>query len=107
MTMVHLLESHLLDSHGLDETYGQLLEAADLGTHSQVVLDFSAVSSISAAGLRRLVAFERKLSARGGELALRNVGDHVYQVFVVTRLAGHFGLRDGRGRRLTSASGLA
>ena len=93
-TVVQLIESQLVETHALEETYGELLEIVEVETRNQVVLDLSAVCSISAAGLGRLVALKKKLHARGRELTLRNVGDQVYQVFVVTNLAHHFGLRD-------------
>jgi anti-anti-sigma factor len=92
VALVRLLESHLLESHGLEETYQELLKVIEVGARDQVVLDFSAVRSISAAGLGRLVALKKRLHARGGELILRNVGEQVYEAFVVTRLARHFGL---------------
>ena len=81
-----------LESQGLEETYAQLLDVVEHESPNQVVLDFSAVSSISAAGFGRLVALKRKLNSRGGKLTLRNVREQVYQAFVVTRLAGHFGI---------------
>jgi anti-anti-sigma factor len=83
---------HLLDNHVLDDMHGDLLDVVELQDRSQVVLDLSAVRSISAAGLGRLLALKKKLHARGGDLALRNVGNQVQQAFVVTRLARYFRL---------------
>jgi len=103
--VVQLQDGHLLESRGLEETYGKLLEIVESDARRQLVLDFSSVSSISAAGCGRLVALKRKLHARGGKLTLRNVGDRVYQAFVVTRLARHFGLRAPDSRTLTGLRG--
>ena len=88
----------LMETRALEETYGELLEIVDAETRKQVVLDLYAVRSISAGGLGRLITLKKKMHARGGKLTLRNVGDQVYQVFVVTRLARHFGLEDDQGR---------
>jgi anti-anti-sigma factor len=94
VTVVRFLGEHLLESRGLEETYGELLGVVETEARDNLVLDFSTVHAISAAGVGRLLALKKKLHARGGELTLRNVGQQVYQVFVVTKLARYFGLPD-------------
>jgi anti-anti-sigma factor len=92
--VVQLIERDLDKSPALEETYGQLLDMVkgEMGKEKKVVLDLSTVGSISAAGLGTLVALKDKLRAHGGKLTLRNVGQRVYQVFLVTDLARDFGL---------------
>jgi anti-anti-sigma factor len=86
-TVVLLPETHILE-----EMYGELLAVVESQSRDQVVLDLSSMRSISAAGLGRLLALKRQLRARGAKLILRNVGEQVYQAFVVTRLARYFGI---------------
>jgi anti-anti-sigma factor len=71
-------------------------------TPRELVLDFSAVNSVSSVGLQRLLKLKEKVATRGGSLRLCNVADHVHEVFVLARLARYFGLpHEPRLRRRT------
>ena len=99
-TVVQRLESHCLDGHELSETYRKLIDRVEFESPREVVLDFSSVRSISSAGLRRLLKLKERIASQGGALTLRNVGDHLHQVFALARLARYFGLHpDPRSRR--------
>jgi anti-sigma B factor antagonist len=65
--------------------FGAAVEEA-LGETSALVLDLKDVDYMASAGLRVLVATQKKLSASGGSLALVNVAKEVMEVFEVTGL---------------------
>jgi anti-anti-sigma factor len=74
--------------------FGELLHgAAEQAVGRQLVLDFSNVVFVSAAGLGALVRLHRKLRATGGSLALCDLDDLVYEVFEVTALTTLFEVR--------------
>jgi anti-sigma B factor antagonist len=58
-----------------------------------LVLDFAGVDYMASAGLRVLVAAQKKLSASGGSLTLINVGKTVMEVLEVTGLDEVFAIR--------------
>jgi anti-sigma B factor antagonist len=57
-----------------------------LGESPALILDFKNVNYLASAGLRVLVAAQKKLHASGGSLTLLNVGEEVMEVFEVTGL---------------------
>ncbi|MDR3172748.1 MAG: STAS domain-containing protein [Treponema sp.] len=57
-----------------------------LGESPALVLDFTEVDYMASAGLRVLVAAQKRLSASGGSLTLLNVRKEVLEVFEVTGL---------------------
>jgi anti-sigma B factor antagonist len=64
-----------------------------LGESSALILDFKGVDYMASAGLRVLVAAQKKLSASGGSLSLINVGKTVMEVLEVTGLDEVFVIR--------------
>ncbi|MDR2739611.1 MAG: STAS domain-containing protein [Treponema sp.] len=57
-----------------------------LGESGALVLDFKDVDYMASAGLRVLVAAQKKLYASGGSMVLLNVRKEVMEVFEVTGL---------------------
>jgi anti-sigma B factor antagonist len=70
---------------GTAEEFGALISDA-LTKTSHLVLDFQAVSYVASAGLRVLVASQKKLDAAGGTMMLRNLKSDVLEVFQITGL---------------------
>jgi anti-sigma B factor antagonist len=69
-------------------TAGEFNAAVDsaLGESQSLVLDFKDVDYMASAGLRVLVAAQKKLHASGGSMVLRNVQKEVMEVLEVTGL---------------------
>jgi anti-sigma B factor antagonist len=67
------------------EEFGTVVEAA-VSESQAVILDFKEVSYLASAGLRVLVAAQKKLQAGGSVLTIINVGESVMEVFEVTGL---------------------
>lgn len=64
---------------------GAALDAA-LDEANHIVLDFAELNYLSSAGLRVLVAAQKKLNASQGTLLIRNVSEIIMEVFEVTGL---------------------
>ena len=56
---------------------------------TELVLDFSAVSFISSAGLRVLMWAYKQMNARQGKMVLRHVRDEVKEIFDLTGLSAY------------------
>jgi anti-sigma B factor antagonist len=64
-----------------------------LGESQALVLDFKGVDYMASAGLRVLVAAQKRLRASGGSMTLLNVGKEVMEVLEVTGLDEVFDIR--------------
>ncbi|MDR0556817.1 MAG: STAS domain-containing protein [Treponema sp.] len=64
-----------------------------LGESNAIDLDFRDVDYLASAGLRVLVAAQKRLRASGGSLRLLNVRKEVMEVFEITGLDEIFGIR--------------
>jgi anti-sigma B factor antagonist len=70
----------------LDTTTAPILEAeltSSLDPISKLILDFSELKYVSSAGLRVLLAAQKKMNDKGG-MVLRNVNDSIMEVFEIT-----------------------
>jgi anti-sigma B factor antagonist len=61
-------------------------EAEGIGQPPKLRLDFQGVSYLASAGLRVLVATQKKLTAKAGIFTIVNVAEDVCEVFTVTGL---------------------
>ncbi|MCQ2413464.1 MAG: STAS domain-containing protein [Clostridia bacterium] len=69
-----------------DTTTAPMLEA-EIGTLDGTVsltLDFSELEYISSAGLRVILAVQKKMMGKSGELVIQNVNPEVNEVFEIT-----------------------
>ena len=55
-----------------------------LGDTSKLVMDFDGLEYISSAGLRVLLAAQKKMTAKGGSLKITNVSKSVMDIFEIT-----------------------
>lgn len=53
---------------------------------NHIEMDFTEVSYVASAGLRVLIAAQKKLNACNGVLALRNIREDILEVFEITGL---------------------
>lgn len=68
----------------LDTTTAPELEAAlELDGITDLVLDFEGLEYISSAGLRVILAAQKKMSAQG-KMVIKNVNDTIKEVFEIT-----------------------
>jgi anti-anti-sigma factor len=63
------------------------------GETADLVLDFAELDYLASAGLRCLIAAQKKIKARKGNLSIINVTDPVREVFEITGLEDVFDLR--------------
>jgi anti-anti-sigma factor len=72
-------------SAGTAEEFGAAVDAA-INDCPALVLDFGRLDYLASAGIRVLIAAQKKLKASGGTLVLCNVNESVKEVFQVTGL---------------------
>jgi anti-sigma B factor antagonist len=78
-----------VDDLGEDSIYtvadqlGRLVDGLD---QPDLVVDLEDVRYLTSTALGKLLALHKRVKAAGGRLTLMGVGDHVYEVFRVTRL---------------------
>jgi anti-sigma B factor antagonist len=74
------------------EEFGVAVDAA-LAEGTNLVMDFKDVTYLASAGLRVLIAAQKKLNAADGKLTLCNVGEEISEVFEVTGLDDVFDIQ--------------
>jgi anti-sigma B factor antagonist len=67
------------------EEFGAWVDDA-IEESKHIEMDFKEVSYLASAGLRVLIAAQKKLTAAGGVLSLRNVHEDVFEIFEITGL---------------------
>jgi anti-sigma B factor antagonist len=67
-------------------------EAESIAQQPKIRLDFAGVSYLASAGLRVLVATQKKLAAKAGTFTIVNVSEDVEEVFTVTGLDDVFNI---------------
>ena len=78
-----------LDAENARHLEGELDETIRLGAR-RIVLDFSAVSFMSSAGIRTLIKFAKELRRLGGAFSIRNIPPMVREVLALTGLLKDF-----------------
>lgn len=81
-----------LDGKTAPEVLKQVLAGAE--GQNKVILDMSAVSFVSSAGLRILLLLYRQLKAKGGKIALVGTSDEIKDVMSNTGLISFFLIAD-------------
>jgi anti-anti-sigma factor len=77
----------------LPELGNRLDSIAAIVGRRELVLDLSAVDFLTSAPLGTLIRLHRVMQSQGGGLTLCGLRAHVYEVFLVTRLASFFTIR--------------
>ena len=91
----------------IDGTNAKAFEEALLGRidagDSQILMNFEGINYISSAGLRvLLMAAKRTSQAKGGQLALCAVQDHIQEVFKFSGFAEIIPIHDDRPKALNT-----
>jgi anti-sigma B factor antagonist len=63
-------------------------EIASLDGKESVILDFAQLEYVSSAGLRVLLAMQKKMNTQGGRMKLTGVQPEVNEVFEITGFSG-------------------
>jgi anti-anti-sigma factor len=98
VTLATVLVHDLSDVHALavGQALARLVEGAAC---PRLRVDLGRVHSLTGTALGKLVALHKRVRAAGGDLALLNVTDPVYELLEVTRLHQLLDVRRGRGDR--------
>ncbi|GHV91021.1 hypothetical protein AGMMS50268_15240 [Spirochaetia bacterium] len=74
------------------EEFGAAAEAAAAETGA-LVLDFAGVTYLASAGLRVLIAVNKKLKSKNGSLLILHAGESIQEVFEITGLEDVFDIQ--------------
>jgi anti-sigma B factor antagonist len=72
-------------SAGTAEEFGAVVDSA-ISECSAIILDFAQLDYLASAGIRVLMATQKKLKALGGTLTILNAAESIMEVFEVTGL---------------------
>jgi len=84
---------------------GQMLALLESGGPPRFVLDFGRVQRLSSAMLGKLIAFNRKVSQAGGEVALCSLSPALAEKFRSTRLDRFFRILPAPAAAVAAAAG--
>jgi anti-anti-sigma factor len=76
----------LVDRDDLDVICSEIMAQVDKVKPPRLVLNFKQVTHMSSSFLGRLLAMQKKIVAKNGKLILADMDEHIFDVFVVTRL---------------------
>jgi anti-sigma B factor antagonist len=79
-------------SAGTAEEFGAAVDAA-ISECPAIILDFGQLDYLASAGIRVLMAAQKKLKASGGTLTILNVAESIMEVFEVTGLDDIFDIQ--------------
>ncbi len=65
----------------------QLFELGEAAGHGRLVLNFEAVERLSSAMLGKVIGLQRRVEAKGGQLALCGISSHLRGLFKSLKLA--------------------
>lgn len=82
-----------LDSNNSSELEKVLMDVIDMGI-SNVAIDFAKLAYISSSGLRVLLIGAKKLNEKEKKINLRNVKDHIQEVFDIAGFTPLFRFSD-------------
>ncbi len=86
VTRVEFLERNILDEGNIQQIGEQLNALVESRDDLRLLIDFSNVDHLSSAALGTLITVRNRVSERGGQLRLSNIGAQIYEVFIITKL---------------------
>jgi anti-sigma B factor antagonist len=104
VAVVSFVTSRILDQSNvqqLGEEFDALVDEYEL---DRIVLDFAGVSYMSSAVMGKLVSLLKKVQANGGELALCNIQDDIYEIFEIMRFDRMFDIYPSRDQGVLALS---
>jgi anti-anti-sigma factor len=85
--LVDFVDAKALDGHHVQSIGDELFELTE--RYHLVVLNFASVASLSAAMLGKLIALQRRVVQRGGQLALCAVNSDIQELIRLAKLDKH------------------
>lgn len=107
VTIVDFLDRKIIDATKIQEMGDELFALVDKESRRDIVLNFSNVEFLSAAGMNKVIILERKIKASRGVLRLCNLRPEVYEVFAISRLNQLFMIAGTEGEALMNWSAPA
>lgn len=66
------------------EKFNASVETAITDAVRQVDVDFAKLEYISSAGMRTILALDKKVSAVGGKMTIKGMSEEIFQIFQIT-----------------------
>jgi anti-anti-sigma factor len=86
VTVAKFTARHLLDEEKVQTIGRELRSLGEEVGHRRLVLNFSGVERLSTELLGRLVALQKRVQEKGGQLALCKINPQVYEIFKILKL---------------------
>ena len=104
LVVVELADRKILDEAIISQIAEQLYALVAEGDSPKLVLDFQNVSHMSSGALGMLITLHKRIREKSGGLRLCNIGESIYEVFVITRLNEVFQVSDSREAAISELS---
>ncbi|MEZ5314808.1 MAG: STAS domain-containing protein [Chlamydiales bacterium] len=101
--MIFVLKGRL-DSSASEEVEKKILQSIEMGTKN-VILDFSALSYISSAGIRLLVHCHKKIEKQNRRILLVALPKAIENVLYITGFLSYFKVYDHQDQAITALKG--
>ncbi len=86
LTVIELPAASLVNRTELEHVCEVIDRVIESTNPPEILLSFANVTYVSSTFLGKIIAFNKKAKLKGGRLALSNVSDQLYALFVVTKL---------------------
>ena len=96
LVVAELADRKILDEAIISQIAEQLYALVAESDSPKLVLDFQHVSHMSSGALGMLITLHKRIREKRGEMRLCNIGQSIYEVFVITRLNEVFQISDSR-----------
>jgi len=100
--IVEFTNSKILDEANIADIGATLNTLIDERPQPKLLLDFATVEHLSSAALGMLINVNNRVKQKNGQLRLANIGPHILEVFVITKLNKLFRIATTRTEALAS-----
>ncbi len=107
VVVVSFLDRKILDELNITKIEEELFELVDAEPGVRLVLDFSNVEHLSSRALGTLISLMKRVRTQGGQLALCNISERIFEVFRITRLDRSFDILESREKAVASVAGAS
>jgi anti-sigma B factor antagonist len=100
VTLVHIRDRKIMKNMDIQELGVDLFHLVEVENHRRMVLNFSAVESLSRLALDTLVKLHKKVKSKSGTLVLCSVRPEIQEVFTITNLDRVFVIKENESDAL-------
>ena len=102
VTVVRFRNRRITEDIDIQELGSEMFSLVEDGKRKKLLLNFSTVEFLGSAALGKLITLDRKMKAQGGVLKFSNIGQNIYEVFVITKLNQFFEIKEDEADALAA-----